>query len=344
MPNKKPKQKKTAKQTKTRTKTAKALKPSKTKSKVSKRTAAKASTARKPAKAAKSAKAKKPAKLSKPARPAKAAKRAKKPKTRALLPGGKPKGRGKKGEAKSTMGRGRATPKPAPHEPAEVRAPKTLTEAEKAARLPLASPRMRIGLLGGSFNPAHAAHVEISLTALKRLGLDQVWWIVAPRNPLKRPVQLPSLPERVAAARRVARHPRIAVTGFPGEKGSPYTVDLIAELKRRYPDVKFIWLMGADNLADFNRWRSWQTIFQSLPIAVLDRPGSRMKALASPAATRFRGDYVDESDALGLARMKPPAWTIITHRLSSLSSTALRGEAKMRKTGNKATKKKSGKY
>jgi nicotinate-nucleotide adenylyltransferase len=203
---------------------------------------------------------------------------------------------------------------------------------------------MRIGLLGGSFNPPHAAHVEISLTALKRLGLDQVWWIVAPSNPLKHPAKLPSLSERVAAAKRVANHPRIAVTGFPGETGSPYTVDLLAQLKRRCPGVNFVWLMGADNLVTFNRWRSWQKIFETVPVAVLDRPGSRMKAHASQAAIRFRGDYVDESDALGLARMKPPAWTVITHRLSSLSSTALRGETKARTSREKTAKKNARKY
>ena len=198
---------------------------------------------------------------------------------------------------------------------------------------------MRIGLLGGSFNPAHAAHVEISLTALKRLGLDQVWWVVTPGNPLKHSSKLPSLPERVATARTVANHPRIAVTGFPGEKGSPYTVDLLTALKRRYPTVSFVWLMGADNLAEFHRWRSWQRIFEAMPIAVLDRPGFRLKARASQAAMRFHGSHVDESDALGLALMMPPAWTIITHRLSSLSSTALRGEVKGKKAWDKKSKK-----
>jgi nicotinate-nucleotide adenylyltransferase len=199
---------------------------------------------------------------------------------------------------------------------------------------------MRIGLLGGSFNPAHAAHVEISLTALKRLGLDQVWWVVTPSNPLKHPSRLPGLVERVDAARRAANHPRIAVTGFPGERGSPYTVDLVTELKRRCPTISFVWLMGADSLAEFHRWRSWQKIFETVPIAVLDRPGFRLRARASRAAMRFHDFAVDESDAQGLARMVPPAWTIITHRLSPLSSTALRA-AKGRKANNKKSKKKA---
>jgi len=188
----------------------------------------------------------------------------------------------------------------------------------------MAAPGMRIGLLGGSFNPAHAAHREISLTALKRLGLDQVWWLVTPGNPLKDVSDLPGLAERVAAARAVARHPRITVTGFDGGSGSHYTVDLLKALKQRFPGVHFVWLMGADNLAAFHRWKAWPQIFSLVPIAVLDRPGYRLKARASQAAQRFAPYYVDETDAAGLALLVPPAWTILSHRLSGLSSTALR--------------------
>lgn len=201
---------------------------------------------------------------------------------------------------------------------------------------------MRIGLLGGSFNPAHEAHREISLTALKRLGLDQVWWLVAPGNPLKDPSQLSSLRERVEAARELARHPRIAVTGFAG--GSAYTIDLLTELKRRFPEVNFVWLMGADNLADFHRWRAWEEIFALMPIAALDRPGFRLKARAGRAAQRFAAYQVDESDARGLAYLEPPAWTILTHRLSGLSSSALRAKkanGKKAKGKDKKSKKKA---
>ncbi len=197
---------------------------------------------------------------------------------------------------------------------------------------------MRIGLLGGSFNPAHEAHREISLTALKRLGLDRVWWLVAPGNPLKDPSKLAGLESRVEAARKMARHPRIEVTGFAA--GSAYTVDLLAELKRRFPGVNFVWLMGADNLAQFHRWRAWEEIFAAMPIAVLDRPGLRLKARASKAAQRFALYQVDESDAGGLARLEPPAWTILSHRLSGLSSTELRAK-KAKKTKAKG-KDKSG--
>lgn len=183
---------------------------------------------------------------------------------------------------------------------------------------------MRIGLLGGSFNPAHEAHGQISLTALKRLGLDQVWWLVTPGNPLKDVSKLPSLADRVAAAERVARHPRIVVSGFDGGSGSGYTIDLLYALKQRFPEVHFVWLMGADNLGDFHRWKAWAEIFGLVPIAVLDRPGYRLRARAGQAAQRFAPYYVDESDAAGLALLEPPAWTILTHKLSGLSSTALR--------------------
>ena len=198
----------------------------------------------------------------------------------------------------------------------------------------MAARNMRIGLLGGSFNPAHEAHREISLTALKRLGLDQVWWLVTPGNPLKDPSKLASLESRVEMARKMARHPRIEVTGFAG--GSAYTIDLLAELKRRFPGVNFVWLMGADNLAQFHRWRAWEEIFAAMPMAVLDRPGLRLKARASKAAQRFALYQVDESDAGGLARLEPPAWTILSHRLSGLSSTELRAKkAKKRKAKGK---------
>lgn len=199
-------------------------------------------------------------------------------------------------------------------------------EQAESLRLPMAAPAMRIGLLGGSFNPAHEAHRQISLLALKRLGLDRVWWLVSPANPLKDSSALPSLDARVEAARKMSRHPRIDVTGFSG--GAAYTVDLLAELKRRFPGVRFVWLMGADNLAQFHLWRDWEKIFALQPIAVFDRPGYRLKARASRAAQRFASYRVDETDAGGLTALLPPAWTLLTHPLSGLSSTALRAKGK----------------
>jgi len=192
----------------------------------------------------------------------------------------------------------------------------------------MAAKGMRIGLLGGSFDPPHEAHREISLTALKRLGLDRVWWMVTPGNPLKAPASA-DVRERVEAAERFARHPRIAVTGFSG--ASPYTIDLLRQLKRRFPGVHFVWLMGADNLAGFDRWRDWEDIFAAVPIAVFDRPGFRLKARAGKAAQRFAAYRIDESDAAGLVLLEPPAWTVLTHKLSGLSSTALRAKGTPRK-------------
>ncbi len=202
---------------------------------------------------------------------------------------------------------------------------KTTAPPRQITQLPMAASNMRVGLLGGSFNPPHEAHIAISLVALKRLGLDRVWWLVTPGNPLKDGSKRLDLAERVQAAKELAgKHPQIEVTGFAGQKPSPYTVDVLAELKRRAPTVKFVWLMGADNLADFHRWRSWEKIFRLLPMAVLDRPTFRLRARASKAAHRFSEFLVDESDASGLAQLTPPAWTIMSHKLSPLSSTALR--------------------
>jgi nicotinate-nucleotide adenylyltransferase len=203
-----------------------------------------------------------------------------------------------------------------------LRSGKKQTQDKESARPPQAAPGMRIGLLGGSFNPPHEAHRAISLEALRRLKLDRVWWLVAPRNPLKDSSALPSLDARVEAARKLAQHPRIEVTGFSG--GSVYTADLLAALARRFPGVRFVWLMGADSLPEFHRWHDFEDIFAQLPIAVFDRPGYRLKARASRAAQRFADYRVDETDAGGLADLIPPAWTLLTHPLSGLSSTALR--------------------
>jgi nicotinate-nucleotide adenylyltransferase len=197
-------------------------------------------------------------------------------------------------------------------------------------RVPMAAPNLRIGLLGGSFNPAHQGHLQISLAAMKRLRLDRVWWLVSPANPLKETSRVPDLASRVTAARELAHHPRIVVTGFEGARvdvghGSVYTIDTVRFLKRRFPSVDFVWLMGADNLVLFHRWRDWEKLFGLVPIAVLDRPGYRLKARASKAAQRFAFAALDESNARGLAAMGPPAWTLLTLPLCDLASTSLRG-------------------
>lgn len=191
-----------------------------------------------------------------------------------------------------------------------------------AVRTPLALPGQRVGIMGGSFNPAHDGHRIVAETAVKRLGLDQLWWVVTPGNPLKVNDALPSLRQRMSAARRFARGRKMKITGFEAELGTPYTAATLAFLKRRNPGVRFVWVMGADNLATFHRWQHWRSIVAAMPIAVIDRPRWRLKALASPAAVpRAR---VPEAKAGTLAARKPPAWTFLTSRLSPLSSTALR--------------------
>ncbi len=192
------------------------------------------------------------------------------------------------------------------------------------ARLPAHAAGMRIGLFGGTFNPPHEGHRMVSLTAMKRLKLDQVWWIVTPGNPLKENSGLPSLEARMDAANRLAAHPRIKITGFESEIGTRYTYDTILYLRRRCPGVKFVWLMGADNLAGFHRWQHWREIARLVPFAVIDRPGSTLKAMSGPAALRLKPFRIDERQALSLTGRKPPAWLFIHDKRSDLSSTGLR--------------------
>jgi len=192
------------------------------------------------------------------------------------------------------------------------------------ARLPRVAAGMRIGLYGGSFNPAHAGHRHVSLMALKRLGLDRIWWIVTPGNPLKDTGELATTIMRVEEARQVADDPRIDVTAFEEEIGARYTVDTLAYLKRRYPNVRFVWIMGADNLASFHRWRDWQRIARMMPIAVIDRPGWTLKAARSKSAAALADSRIDEADAKALPGLKPPAWIFLHGPRSHLSSTQLR--------------------
>lgn len=182
-----------------------------------------------------------------------------------------------------------------------------------------------MGLLGGSFNPAHAAHREASLFALKRLQLDRVWWLVTPGNPLKDTRSLPPLTDRMAAARKVAADPRIIVTGLEALTHTRYTFDTVTALRSRYPTTRFVWLMGADNLSQFHRWRNWQDLASSVPIAVIDRPPASLRSLGSRAAQALGRHRIDESRASLLAGMEPPAWVFLRGVKSPLSSTQLRG-------------------
>lgn len=182
----------------------------------------------------------------------------------------------------------------------------------------------RVGLMGGSYNPPHDAHRLAADVALRRLGLDEVWWIVTPGNPLKSHGGLKPLADRIALVRDRARHPRMRVTGFEAALGSPFTAITIQFLKRRYSSVRFVWVMGADNLATFHHWQDWRGIAAMLPIAVVDRPGYRMKALASPAAQALIRWRVSENKARRLPGDRPPAWVFLTNKLAPHSSTSLR--------------------
>jgi nicotinate-nucleotide adenylyltransferase len=182
--------------------------------------------------------------------------------------------------------------------------------------------------LGGSFNPAHEAHRLISLEALKRLGLDEVWWLVSPQNPLKPVAGMASLDERLAGARNLARHPRIRATDIEDLLACHYTADTLRALTRRFPRVCFVWLMGADNLIQLTKWKDWPTIFRVVVVAVFDRPSYSLRAIAARAARRFARYRLDQDRARGLTGHEPPAWVFIHGRLSTLSATQIRARGR----------------
>jgi nicotinate (nicotinamide) nucleotide adenylyltransferase/ribosome silencing factor RsfS/YbeB/iojap len=183
-------------------------------------------------------------------------------------------------------------------------------------------------LLGGSFNPAHGGHLHISELALKLLDLDQIWWLVSPQNPLKPVDGMAPFPVRLAGARRIAEtDPRILVTDIESRLASSrYTADSLKALRRRFPRLRFVWLMGGDNLVQIPKWQRWPEIFRTVPIAVFDRPSYSLKALSGPAAKRFARYRVPASDERRLAEMEPPAWVFFHTRLDDRSATRIRSE------------------
>lgn len=199
--------------------------------------------------------------------------------------------------------------------------------ASRYLRMPFVTRGMQVGLFGGSFNPPHAGHALVAEIALRRLQLDQLWWIVTPGNPLKSKRELAPLAERIARSEHVAEDPRIKVTAFEAAYNVRYTADTLALIKARNPGVDFVWIMGADNLRDFHRWQRWREIAMTFPIAVIDRPGATLSFLSSVLAKTFDYARLDEAAAPSLARKRPPAWTFIHGPRSTLSSTAIRNAA-----------------
>lgn len=187
----------------------------------------------------------------------------------------------------------------------------------------MALPGQRIGLLGGSFDPPHAGHLHITEMAMRRFGLDRVWWLVSPGNPLKAHGPAP-LADRIAAARRLTDDPRIVVTGIEARLGTRRTADTLAALQSRWPGVRFVWLMGSDNLIQFSRWDRWQGIAARVPIGVIARPGSRTAARFARAATILGRDRLPEHRARELPDAIPPAWVLINVPMTALSSSAIR--------------------
>ncbi|MFC2951385.1 L-histidine N(alpha)-methyltransferase [Marinicaulis aureus] len=184
--------------------------------------------------------------------------------------------------------------------------------------------RRRIGLLGGSFNPPHQGHREISLAALERMGLDAVWWLVTPGNPLKDPKIYAAYEDRLRLARVVANHPDIVVSDFERRRGLQYTAETLDALQAINPNAAFVWLMGADGLANFHRWKDWRHIAETVPIAVFNRPGHSNDALVSEAAKELGVFRIDPEDAMSLSETDPPVWVFFADTENPLSSTAIR--------------------
>ncbi len=190
-------------------------------------------------------------------------------------------------------------------------------------RFPVARAGQTIGLLGGSFDPPHEGHVHITKAALTRFGLGHVWWLVSPGNPLKLEGPAP-LAERMTAARTIMQHPRVCVTDIEASLNTRFTAETLASLRRHYPGVRFVWLMGADNLAQFDRWQNWRWIMETVPIGVMARPGERMSARLSKAARIYADARLPGRASHILPQMQAPAWSFINLPLSHQSSTAIR--------------------
>ena len=189
---------------------------------------------------------------------------------------------------------------------------------------PLFGKGQRIGLFGGSFNPAHYGHYMVALYALKRLQLDWVWWLVSPQNPLKNPNETGEYDERLAFTKHIARHPRFVVTDLERQVNSRNTAETLLALNRAMKQANFIWIMGADSFANLHKWHNWTDIAEALPLAFLARPGYSIRALSGRAALRYASHRVKTGEAAKLLARRPPAWVFLPMPLRPESSTAIR--------------------
>lgn len=198
--------------------------------------------------------------------------------------------------------------------------------------LPFAPRGASVGLFGGSFDPAHEGHVHVTRHALQRLDLNRLWWLVSPGNPLKPSGPAP-LQARMAQARKLMRHPRVDVTPIESQLGTRYTADTLRALLLLYPERRFVWIMGADNLAGFHHWDNWRAIMESLPIAVVARPGQQLRALSSPAARCYARARIAARSAPLLSTAQAPAWCFLTVPLRDISSSHLRAQGEWHAAG-----------
>ena len=181
----------------------------------------------------------------------------------------------------------------------------------------------KIGLLGGSFNPAHSGHVQITLTGLKCFYLDEIWWLVSPGNPLKKNQPAP-LGTRIKRASKIMDHPRVRITNIESKLSFSHTIDTVSYLKTYFPRKKFVWLMGADNLQEIDRWKNWHQIMHTLPVGVFARPGDQLVQLKARAARIYKSSRIPMSHSRRLADRLAPCWCYVTLPMNNLSSTELR--------------------
>ncbi len=188
---------------------------------------------------------------------------------------------------------------------------------------PFGVPGLNVGLLGGSFDPPHEGHVIITKQAIKVFNLSKLWWLISPRNPIKK-ITPSEINKRLIACKKIITHPSVTITDIEKKLKSNFTAQTLFKIKRLYPGIKFVWLMGADNLVNFHHWENWDWIMKNVPIGVLARPGEQIKAGLSPAATRFRKFRIPREKSLLLPYLKPPVWTLIIGPMKAISSTNIR--------------------